>query len=875
VIKLSLDNVCWSRKPKDGEIGIISKSVPKHIIDISVKEFAKNVVQPYGKTWCGSTFKNGLRLNEDFEAQQVFGLDIDEGISFEEMMERCKKYNIIPAFVYTTFSSINRNKFRVIFILEHEVKDKRVRDLIQLSLMKLFPESDKACKDASRLFFGGLELIYSNYDKTLNVPDLIDSMIAYLYFTDKTHATRDVKDLCKNTGVNMINGLPNIKIIDRDECNIMDNNCEIFGEMNINPNIIIGVSDNSPKIYSIDFSQEVIMEKKITTKTTKPTKIKYNISNTIETRESVINHFNWEDLEDNCKLYKEFSNGTHWAYHLELFGIATNLLAIEGGRKKLFEALSKDDKYDINNWEYQCNYIVKKNYTPQRCTNFCPHKSSCEHGLNMIWTAKVPRGRISILSTPILKTLEQAEQDLLSAFETIQATGKVGEIYCLKAVTGLGKTQMYLDVKNTTIAVPNHKLKMEIYNRCIEAGNDVVMTPSLPELPEEQSARISKLYKIGAYRAATKYIHDLALVNPKVKEYIAQNDSALKSYKTLITTHSKLLYLQETNNDTVIIDEDILSNLINVDYVFTADLMQLEREVFSEKTQNIIDDLLMGVKKAKFNIIQEMPSYLIKNKEVYSVILSHTNSFNTNVLGFLDCTHYIKSYNSKKQEIISFVNRRVLPMNKKIILMSATLNEEICKLVFGDKMIWVDLGDVELKGNIVQYPQKSFSRFQIKENKDLIPLAQNIVGELPAITYKSLANKFNTIATFGATAGLDSMKGMDIAVIGTPHVSEIVYLLFANALGLKPKLNDATMHYTKIKRNGFEFYFNTYSADLLLREIQIYIIESELTQAIGRARLLRNDCTVVVLSNLPIQQAEFVYLTNEEIALLKKGKVKE
>ena len=204
--------------------------------------------------------------------------------------------------------------------------------------------------------------------------------------------------------------------------------------------------------------------------------------------------------------------------------------------------------------------------------------------------------------------------------------------------------------------------------------------------------------------------------------------------------------------------------------------------------------------------------------------------------------------------------------------MSATLNEEICKLVFGDRMIWVDLGEVELKGNIVQYPQKSFSRFQIKENKDLIPLSQNIIGELPTITYKSLASKFNTIATFGSTSGLDEYGGQNIAVIGTPHVSEIVYLLFANALGLKPKLNDATMHYTKIKRNGFEFYFNTYSSDLLLREIQIYIIESELLQAIGRARLLRNDCTVVVLSNLPIQQAEFVYLTNEEIKSLKKGK---
>jgi len=875
MIKLSLDTVCWNRKPKGKpEIGAISLSIPKNIVKISIEDFAKNVVQPYGKSWSPTIFKDGIRSNDTFVSQQVFCLDIDEGIAFDDMLERCDKYNIIPAFVYTTFSSAyNNNKFRVVFVLEHNVEDKRVRELVQLALMKLFPEADKACKDVSHLFFGGKELLYTNYDSRINTPELIDSMIAYIYSTDNAHATRSIKDFCSITGINMINGLPNIKIIEEDGDNTMDNNLVNIGDLDTHPIIYYRSVDQITKNYSIDFSEETIMKPiNDNTPKSKSSKTKYNVTDTKEVRNNLVKHFSWEDLEDNCKLYKEFSNNIHWAYHLELFGIATNLLAIEGGRKKLFEILNQNEKYDIKNWDYQCNYIVKKNYAPQRCNNFCPHKNECEHAINMIWQAKIPRGRISVLSTPILKTLEQAEQDLSDAFETIQATGKVGEIYCLKAVTGLGKTQMYLNVKNTTIAVPNHKLKLEIYDRCLEAGNDVVMTPSLPELPEEQSVRISKLYKIGAYRAATKYIHDLALVNPKVKEYIAQNESALKSYKTLVTTHSKLLYLQETNNDTVIIDEDILSNLINVDYVYTADLMQLEREAFSEKTQNIIDDLLMSVKKAKCNIIQEMPSYLIKNKEVYSVILSHTNSFNTNVLGFLDCTHYIKSYNSKKQEIISFVNRRVLPINKKIILMSATLNEEICKLVFGDRMIWVDLGEVELKGNIVQYPQKSFSRFQIKENKDLIPLAQNIVGELPTITYKSLANKFNTIATFGATAGLDSMKGQNIAVIGTPHVSEIVYLLFANALGLKPKLNDATMHYTKIKRNGFEFYFNTYSENLLLREIQIYIIESELTQAIGRARLLRNDCTVVVLSNLPIQQAQFVYLTNEEIASLKKCK---
>ena len=873
-MKLSLDNVCYNCKPQKGEIGIISKRIPENIVDMEIEEIANNLVQPYGKSWCPATFKDGRRLNENFVSQQIFGLDFDDGISFEEMIERCNKYNILPAFVYTTFSSINNNKFRVVFVLEHDVEDVRVRNLIQLALMKLFPEADKACKDGARIFFGGKELIYNDYNKFINVPELIDNMIAYIYFMDKTHAAKIVKDFCKGVGVNMINGLPNIKIEeDLGETAITD-----VCESEAHPIVYNRKCHDLSQSYSIDFSEETIEEKDIKSDTiVSPKKTKtYSVSNTIETRQQLIRRFNWEDLEENCQLYKGFKDGTHWAYHLELFGIATNLLSIKGGREKFFEALNKDEKYDIDNWNYQCNYIVKKNYTPQRCTNFCPYKTTCEHGINMIWSSKIPRGRISILSTPTLKTLEQAEKDLISTFDTIQITGKQGEIFCLKAPTGLGKTEMYLNVKDCTIAVPTHKLKKEIYDRCVEKGNDVVMTPSLPELPDDQKEKINKLYKIGAYRAATKYIHDLALTNPKVKEYILQNEIALKSRKTLITTHSKLLYLQETNNETVIIDEDILPSLINVDYVYTADLMQLENESFTPKTQNIIDDLLMGVKRAKCNIVQEMPSYLLKySKEVYAVILAHTNKFNTNILGFLDCTHYIKTYNSKKQEIISFVNRRILPINKKIILMSATLNEQICKLAFGDKMIWIDLGDVELQGNIIQYPQKSFSRWQVKENKDLIPLAKGIAGDMPTITYKSLSDKFNTVATFGSTAGLDSLKGQDICVVGTPHVSEIVYLLFANALGLKPKLNDATMHYTKIKRNGFEYFFNTYSNDLLLREIQISIIESELIQSIGRARLLRNDCTVVVLSNLPIQQAQFVYLTNEEISLLKKGKVIE
>ena len=43
-----------------------------------------------------------------------------------------------------------------------------------------------------------------------------------------------------------------------------------------------------------------------------------------------------------------------------------------------------------------------------------------------------------------------------------------------------------------------------------------------------------------------------------------------------------------------------------------------------------------------------------------------------------------------------------------------------------------------------------------------------------------------------------------------------------------------------------------------LRELQFYFIHKELEQCIGRARLLRNDCKVLVLSNFPCEQAKLI-----------------
>ena len=59
----------------------------------------------------------------------------------------------------------------------------------------------------------------------------------------------------------------------------------------------------------------------------------------------------------------------------------------------------------------------------------------------------------------------------------------------------------------------------------------------------------------------------------------------------------------------------------------------------------------------------------------------------------------------------------------------------------------------------------------------------------------------------------------------------------------------------RVSYNVYSFIMTTYE-EPLRRELQLYSIESELEQCVGRARLLNNECTVYVLSSFPCQQAE-------------------
>ena len=70
---------------------------------------------------------------------QLFVLDFDEGATFEEILDRCRRLGVSITFAYHTFSSTQeKDKFRVVFAYESVLKDIFVIKLILAMLHRIW-----------------------------------------------------------------------------------------------------------------------------------------------------------------------------------------------------------------------------------------------------------------------------------------------------------------------------------------------------------------------------------------------------------------------------------------------------------------------------------------------------------------------------------------------------------------------------------------------------------------------------------------------------------------------------------------------------------------------------------------------------------------
>ncbi|MCD8122169.1 MAG: DEAD/DEAH box helicase family protein [Clostridiales bacterium] len=457
-------------------------------------------------------------------------------------------------------------------------------------------------------------------------------------------------------------------------------------------------------------------------------------------------------------------------------------------------------------------------------------------------------------------------------------------IHMIKAQTGLGKTRMYINwiekhpQAKVLVAAPTNTLKEQIGEDLKSHGitdEDLFITPSAHGncfIPREIQEKISYFHEAGLHgrtksMIASYYqeIKDDPCMSAVAElcENLMKGAKGMEDKRVVVTTHAYLLQVPSEllSQYIVIIDEDILYLQI-LSNSHCVDVETLER--LSEKRvpglSEIADEILAakeGIYIRREPLSAAMP-FTEEQLSEYGICCDKENDVNDLFLAGA----YIKEDDSRRGSVVHYFCPQKLSPGKYIVL-SATLNEKIYRTYFKKDMKVISYPEkkVAYAGTLKQYSYHSLGRNDLKKKTEIFEFIREYSGDpdLPVLTFKKFENEAGRSCKglhFGNLTGINGLKGRDIGIIGTPYKNEEAYKLPACYLGVDVnKKEDARPHYQRVTYKGNRFLMMAYS-DELLREIQLYSLESELEQAVGRARLLRNPCTVYLFSSFPCEQAK-------------------
>jgi len=333
--------------------------------------------------------------------------------------------------------------------------------------------------------------------------------------------------------------------------------------------------------------------------------------------------------------------------------------------------------------------------------------------------------------------------------------------------------------------------------------------------------------------------------------------------------------MDTSNYDLVIVDEDIVLSTIltNRGKISIKALKKLKRELkamnlpasdpLADKVMKLIEHLKGDTQESSYFTMPEVKY----NRKAYAGI-----KMAVNIPALCAATHFCTlnaadEDNEVEKGSVVFQIPVKFAENTKYIMLSATANKTICEHVFGtDNVTFRECDLAELKGTCYQDCSRSMSRGNIANDSSIYDEVMKTTDATDIISFKKFLEKgwYSGELTFSNCVGVDTLCGEDINVVGTPHQTDWIYKLFAFAHGFYVDFDMKLKHHTLVVHNGFRFRFTTYD-DALLRIIQFYIIESDLEQAVGRARLLRKKCKVYLFSNFPLRQAQVKGLDYDDV----------
>lgn len=170
------------RKPTDNYIlGRIKNRIKSNEFRIyaNIEQIQSEILK--GKTCIPSAIKGNPK--ENWKQQQIFLIDFDNKLGDEnytsdnpkhifedDVLNYCRENNILPTFVYNTFSHTEiQHKFRLVYVFETPITNIEIAKQVLLELLDYLKEfnPDNSKKNLGDMFLGGINIYYSsdNYYK--------------------------------------------------------------------------------------------------------------------------------------------------------------------------------------------------------------------------------------------------------------------------------------------------------------------------------------------------------------------------------------------------------------------------------------------------------------------------------------------------------------------------------------------------------------------------------------------------------------------------------------------------------------------------------------------------------------------------------------
>lgn len=850
-VYLSIDEFGQNQKPQNGyEISKAKKRASNNWQKIEIRKAAE-LIGNKGHAAVPGYMEGGLKA-ENCKAMQVFMMDFDDGISFREIKSRCDEMRLPIAFAYHTFSSsAHKEKFRIAFVHESLIDDPYIIRIAIYMLIRIFPECDSACCNPDRMFFGGKGLIWLDEDAHFALVQLIPPF--YNALDTNKNFSRNIDSFAKKFRIAQYNN----RLAMGDSSFFKD-----FEEYDGNKDFLI-----IHKIGQSDFPSYCVIEGK---------RLHQSIRCRIEKRKVEIGK------GKGCRLLDDFVSGIE-VEHDQRFLILTNLMQISGGVHYFFHIMEKFYETDsVEKWEKDIYHM--KGYSPQRCTGeICPYYSICENAGTIVATLARDR-KVYCTKDVEYHTLEEARDCMKETLGQAYRMGGEG-IHLIKAQTGIGKTTAYIELikeekeAKFIIALPTIRLRDEIRGRLVGEGvfaEEIFVTKNIngnPLIPAEVQKEYVEAHERGEHELSKKIIKDYyeeirdcadkRTVAEECRLYL-EGMKALQGERVIVTTHAYFVNMPWINLQryTVIIDEDILQL-----YFFkqmptvSAACLQAVKLIGVQPYAGIAEQMLRADKDC-YTRIQGNGASSFPGMEGLEN-LGCTDGSNVNDI--IHAGAFVKMEDKGGGQYVRYFCPGQLPKAKYIIL-SATVNENMYRKYFENRLAVYSYPylKAEYRGNLVQYTYHSLGRKDLQNKKQVFSFAKKAAGDenVEIITFKKAAGWVEMNGNnrwgihFGNAVGINALEGKDIAIVGTPFLVPSAYKLIACHMG--SDVNRKADKTPKIRRVGYKeysFLIVTYE-DPLLREIQLYSIESEMEQCIGRTRLLRQDCSIYVFSCFPCEQAK-------------------